>query len=43
MSSFLCWPVLYTAAPVVQTAGGVLVYIYVSGPYGLVQPIEAHV
>jgi hypothetical protein len=23
--------------------GGVLVYIYVSGPYGLVQPIEAHV
>jgi hypothetical protein len=46
VSFFLCWPVLYTAAPVVQTAGlggGVLVYICVSDPYGLVQPIEAHV
>jgi hypothetical protein len=27
MSFFLCWPVLYTAAPVVQTAGGVSVCI----------------
>jgi hypothetical protein len=34
---FLGWPGLYTAAPAVQTAGGV------SDPYGLVQPIEAHV
>jgi hypothetical protein len=27
MSFFLCWPVLYTAALVAQTAGGVSVYI----------------
>jgi hypothetical protein len=27
VSFFLCWPVLYTAAPVVQTAGGVSVYM----------------
>jgi hypothetical protein len=37
VSFFLCWSVLYTAAPVVQTGGEgrVLVYICVSGPYGL--------
>jgi hypothetical protein len=35
VSFFLCWPVLYTTAPIVQTARGVLVYICVSGPYGL--------
>jgi hypothetical protein len=42
VSFCLCWSVLYTATPVVQTAGG-LVYICMSGPYGLVQAIEAHV
>jgi hypothetical protein len=50
VSFFLCWPVLYTAAPVVQTAGGggggVRVYVYTCecGPYDLcIAHIEAHV
>jgi hypothetical protein len=34
MSFFLCWSVLYTDAPVVQTAGGVdYMCIYVSGAH----------
>jgi hypothetical protein len=46
MSFFLCWPVLYTDAPVVQTAreGRLYVYICEWGPYGLcIEAQEAHV
>jgi hypothetical protein len=38
VSFFLCWLVLYTVAPVVQTAGGVSVYICVC----LIWPCTAH-